>query len=151
MLQNKKVMDLLTDNSERVLAIDYGEKRIGIAISDPLKIFAIPLTTLENNKNFWNEFIKIFEKYNIVEIILGYPLKEDGTKSSITLKVEEFENKLKNKIKLPVKLVDERYSSSIAAEQIIESVKSKKKRRDKSLIDKNAAAVILSDFLNNVA
>ncbi len=151
MLQNKKVMDLLTDNSERILAIDYGEKRIGIAISDPLKIFAIPLTTILNNKNFWNEFIKIFEKYNIVEIILGYPLKEDGTKSSITLKVEEFENKLKNKIKLPVKLVDERYSSSIAAEQIIESVKSKKKRRDKSLIDKNAAAVILSDFLNNVA
>lgn len=151
MLQNKKVMDLLTDNSERILAIDYGEKRIGIAISDPLKIFAIPLTTILNNKNFWNEFIKIFEKYNIVEIILGYPLKEDGTKSSITLKVEEFENKLKNKIKLPVKLVDERYSSSIATEQIIESVKSKKKRRDKSLIDKNAAAVILSDFLNNVA
>ncbi len=150
MLQNKKVMDLLTDNSERILAIDYGEKRIGIAISDPLKIFAIPLTTILNNKNFWNEFIKIFEKYNIVEIILGYPLKEDGTKSSITLKVEEFENKLKNKIKLPIKLVDERYSSSIATEQIIESVKSKKKRRDKSLIDKNAAAVILSDFLNNV-
>ena len=150
MLQNKKVMDLLTDNSERILAIDYGEKRIGIAISDPLKIFAIPLTTISNDKNFWNNFLKIFEKYNITEIILGYPLKEDGTKSSITLKVEEFENKLKNKIKLPIKLVDERYSSSIAAEQIIESVKSKKKRRDKSLIDKNAAAVILSDFLNNI-
>ena len=150
MLQNKNAMDLLTDNSERILAIDYGEKRIGIAISDPLKIFAIPLKTILNNKNFWNELIEIFKKYNIVEIILGYPLKEDGTKSSITLKVEEFENKLKNKIKLPVKLVDERYSSSIATEQIIESVKSKKKRRDKSLIDKNAAAVILSDFLNNI-
>ncbi len=150
MLQNKNAMDLLTDNSERILAIDYGEKRIGIAISDPLKIFAIPLKTILNNKNFWNELIEIFKKYNIVEIILGYPLKEDGTKSSITLKVEKFENELRKKIKLPIKLVDERYSSSIAAEQIIESVKSKKKRRDKSLIDKNAAAVILSDFLNNI-
>ena len=150
MLQNKNAMDLLTDNSERILAIDYGEKRIGIAISDPLKIFAIPLKTILNNKNFWNELIEIFKKYNIVEIILGYPLKEDGTKSSITLKVEKFENELRKKIKLPIKLVDERYSSSIAAEQIIESVKSKKKRRDKSLIDKNAASVILSDFLNNI-
>jgi len=143
-------MDLLTDNSERILAIDYGEKRIGIAISDPLKIFAIPLITIKNDKNFWKEFQTLFDKYNIVQVVLGYPLKEDGTKSTITLKVEEFENKLKSKIKQPVKLVDERYSSSIATEQIIESVKSKKKRRDKSLIDKNAAAVILSDFLNNI-
>ena len=150
MLQDKLTMDLLTDNSERILAIDYGEKRIGIAISDPLKIFAIPLTTILNDKNFWDNFISIFEKYNIVEIILGYPLKEDGSKSSITLKIEKFEQKLRNRIKKPVNLVDERYSSSIAAEQIIESVKSKKKRRDKSLIDKNAAAVILSDYLNNI-
>ena len=47
-------MDLLKDNSERILSIDYGEKRIGIAITDPLKIFAIPLTTLVNNSKFWN-------------------------------------------------------------------------------------------------
>ncbi len=142
-------MDLLTDNTERILAIDYGEKRIGIAISDPLKIFAIPLITIENNNKFWEKFLSLFNEYNIVQIVLGYPLKEDGTKSKITLKVEEFKKKLKNKVKQPIEFVDERYSSSIATEQIIESVKSKKKRRDKSLIDKNAAAVILNDFLNN--
>ncbi len=142
-------MDLLTDDTERILAIDYGEKRIGIAISDPLKIFAIPLITIENNNKFWGKFLSIFNEYNIVQIVLGYPLKEDGTKSKVTLKVEEFEKKLKSKIKQPIEFVDERYSSSIATEQIIESVKSKKKRRDKSLIDKNAAAVILNDFLND--
>jgi len=142
-------MDLLKDNSERILSIDYGEKRIGIAISDPLKFFAIPLTTLENNSTFWKEFNKIFDSYNITIIVLGYPLKEDGTKSTSTLAVEKFEKELAKKIKLPIELVDERYSSTIAQEQIIESVKSKKKRRNKALIDMNAAAVILGDYLNS--
>ncbi|MEE9430016.1 MAG: Holliday junction resolvase RuvX [Melioribacteraceae bacterium] len=141
-------MDLLKDNSERVLAIDYGEKRIGIAITDPLKIFAIPITTLENNSTFWKELEKLFNKYNVIKIVLGYPLKEDGTKSRSTIAVEKFEQELKKKIKLPIELVDERYSSSIAQEQINASVKSKKKRRNKALVDMNAAAVILSDYLN---
>ncbi|MCP5064154.1 MAG: Holliday junction resolvase RuvX [Ignavibacteriae bacterium] len=142
-------MDLLKDTSERILSIDYGEKRIGIAISDPLKLFAIPLTTLENNSTFWKELKKIFHSYHITIIVLGYPLREDGTKSKSTLAVEKFEKELTKKIKLPIELVDERYSSSIAQEQIIESVKSKKKRRNKALIDMNAAAVILSDYLNS--
>lgn len=141
-------MDLLKDTSERILSIDYGEKRIGIAISDPLKLFAIPLTTLENNSTFWKELNKIFDSYHITIIVLGYPLREDGTKSKSTFAVEKFEKELTKKIKLPIELVDERYSSSIAQEQIIESVKSKKKRRNKALIDMNAAAVILSDYLN---
>ncbi len=142
-------MNLLLDNPKRILAIDYGIKRIGIAISDPLKIFAIPLITLENNKNFWNEFLSIIKNYNIEKIILGYPLKENGNKSHITVQVEKFLSELNTKIKIPVTLVDERYSSAIATEQIMEVVKSRKKRRDKSLVDKKAAAVILSDFLNN--
>jgi putative Holliday junction resolvase len=141
-------MDYFKDTSERVLSIDYGERRIGLAITDPLKIFAIPLTTLENNSMFWQEFSKLLKKYNVIKIVLGYPLKEDGTKSRSTLAVEKFEEELKNKIKLPITLIDERYSSSIAQEQIIESVKSKKKRRNKALVDMNAAAIILNDYLN---
>jgi putative pre-16S rRNA nuclease len=140
-------MDLLKDTSERVLAIDYGEKRIGIAITDPLQMFSIPLTTFKNDSNFWSEFEKLLNKYNIVLIVLGYPLKEDGSKSKITLIVEKFVKELKNKFKIDVELVDERYSSTIAWEHIIEAVPSKKKRRNKSLIDMNAAAVILDDYL----
>ncbi|MCB0751408.1 MAG: Holliday junction resolvase RuvX, partial [Ignavibacteriae bacterium] len=68
----------------------------------------------------------------------------------LTDKVEEFKTKLEKQFKIEVIYVDERYSSSIAWEQIKVSVKSKKKRRDKSLIDKNAAAVILEDFLSTL-
>ena len=143
-------MDLLKDNSERVLAIDYGEKRIGIAITDPLKMFSIPLTTFKNNLNLWSEFDKLFSKYNIVLIILGYPIREDGSKSKITLMVEKFSKEIENKLKTKVELLDERYSSAIAWEHIIKSVPSKKKRRDKSLIDMNAAAVILDDYLKSI-
>lgn len=144
-------MDLLKDNSERVLAIDYGEKRIGIAISDPLKMFPIPLKTILNNQNIWKEFQKVFSEYNIFLVIIGYPVSEDGSKTRITELVDEFISHFSKKFKVEYKLVDERYSSSIASEQILQSVTSKKKRRNKALIDMNAAAVILGDYLNNQA
>lgn len=143
-------MDLLRDNTERILGIDYGEKRVGVAISDPLKMFAIPLVTIKNDSKFWKELKKIFDKYNIIHIVLGYPLKEDGSKSKITLLIEEFRKLLESKSKISVEFIDERYSSAIAWEQIVEGVPSRKKRRDKSLIDRNAAAVILSDYLKSI-
>lgn len=132
---------------ERYLAIDYGEKRVGIAISDPLQIFAIPLVTLNNDSGFWKKFIAIFSSYKIKLVILGYPLKESGKKSRISGLVEKFKEELERKIKVPVVLVDERYSSSVAVERIRESVPSRKKRQSKSMIDMNAAAVILEDYL----
>ena len=135
-------------NEERILAIDYGTKRIGIAVTDPLNIFAYPLITLPNDLKFLEKLKKIIEEYHIVKIILGYPLKESGDESASSLSVLKFQTELENKIGLPVELIDERYSSSIARERIIQSVSSKKKRRDKSLLDKNAAAVILEDYLN---
>jgi putative holliday junction resolvase len=140
----------MKDEAERIIAIDYGEKRIGLAISDPLKLFAIPLITLENNNTFFDRLKKIFLEYNFVKIIIGYPLKEDGSKTKLTLQVDEFKIKIEKQFKIKIEFVDERYSSAIAWEHIKESVTSKKKRRDKSLIDKNAAAVILKDYLSTV-
>jgi len=131
----------------RILSIDYGTKRIGIAITDPLQIFAYPLKTIKNDKEIWNEFSQIFGDYIIEQVILGYPLKEDGTKSTSTLLVEEFKEKFEKKYSLKLELVDERYSSEIAKQKILESVPSRKKRRDKSLVDMNAAAIILEDYL----
>ncbi len=140
-------MDLLKDNTERIISLDYGEKRIGIAISDPLKMFAIPLITIKNDSKLWENLKKIFSEYNFVKIILGYPIKEDGSKTRITELVEKFRIQLEKKYKIEVEYIDERYSSEIAWEHIIESTPSKKKRRNKSLIDMNAAAVILEDYL----
>lgn len=133
---------------KRILGIDYGSKRVGIAITDPLRLFAYGLTTIQNDLKFWDNFDKILAEYEVEIIILGYPLKESGERSTSTELIEKFHAELKDKVKVPIELVDERYSSSIAQQQVLESVTSKKKRRNKGLIDKNAAAVILQDYLN---
>ena len=139
------------ENSEdRLLAIDFGEKRIGIAITDPLKIFAYPLTTIQNDSKFWSSFLSIIEEYNIIKIILGYLLKESGEESESSKKVLKFKVELEKRTSAPIELVDERYSSEIAKQNILESVSSKKKRRDKGLVDKNAASVILQEYLDSL-
>lgn len=132
---------------KRILAIDYGEKRIGIAITDPLNIFAYALTTLENNSKFFGELKKIISEYHVVKIIIGNPTKESGEDSKISGLVHRFKDEVLNNTGLPIELIDERYSSEIARQRVIEIVVSKKKRRDKSLLDKNSAAVILEDYL----
>lgn len=139
-----------TEERSRILAIDYGIKRVGFAITDPLMLFAYPLITIARDKNFWNNFEKLFNDYQIELIALGYPLKEDGSKSSSTELVEKFHNELEKRKSIKIVLVDERYSSSIAKERILESVPSKKKRRNKNLVDMNAAAVILQDYLEMI-
>ena len=135
---------------KRILGIDYGAKRVGIAITDPLRMFGYPLITIQNDKNFWINFEKLFVEYDIETIVLGYPLKESGARSSSTDLIEKFHSELENKIKIPIVLIDERYTSLIAKQQIIESVTSKKKRRDKGLVDKNAAAIILKEYLDTI-
>lgn len=137
-------------NEERILAIDYGAKRIGLAVTDPLKMFAIPFDTIPNDKYTFDKLKQIVDEKNVVKIILGNPVKENGGDSLISKDIRKFKSELEKKINLTIELVDERYSSEIASKRILESVPSKKKRRDKSLIDKNAAAVILEDYLKGM-
>ncbi len=134
----------------RILAIDYGLKRVGFAITDPLRLFAYPLMTIKRDKYFWDKFEQLFKDYQIELIVLGYPLKEDGSRSSSTELIEKFKTELEKRKSIKIELVDERYSSSIAKERILESVPSKKKRRNKNLVDMNAAAVILQDYLEMI-
>lgn len=138
--------------NKRILGIDYGEKRIGIAVSDPLMIFVSPLATLQNDTNFWTNFEKLISEYELEKIILGYPYKEDGSKWQVTEKIEKFAEELKKRFKIEVIFMDERYTSALAKSRIIESVTKRSKRRDKGLLDKNAAAIILEDYLkeNNI-
>ncbi len=136
---------------KRLLGIDYGAKRVGIAITDPLRMFAYGLLTINNDANFWKKFDKLFVDYDVETVVLGYPLKESGERSSSTELIEKFHSELEKRIKLPIVLVDERYSSVIAKQQILESVTSKKKRRDKGLVDKNAAAIILKEYLDTIS
>ncbi|HVO75233.1 MAG TPA: Holliday junction resolvase RuvX [Ignavibacteriaceae bacterium] len=136
-------------NETRFLAIDYGLKRIGLALTDPLFTFAYPFKTIENNNRTWEEILKIIKEKNVVKIILGNPLNKDGTVSKLSGVVEDFKKQLELKTKLEVVIVDERYSSQIAKERVIESVAKKSKRRDKGILDRNAAAVILQVYMDS--
>lgn len=138
------------DNPSRIMGIDYGLRRVGLALSDPLQIFAYPFRTLNNDKTFWNEMEMIIAEKNVSKVILGLPMQESGLKSEITVKVEQFSQEFKKKFEIPVIFWDERYTSVIAQEKIIESVTKKSKRRNKGLLDQNSAAIILQEYLNSL-
>ena len=141
-------MNNSSTNYKRILAIDYGLKRIGLALSDPLKIFSYAYKTVPNNAEFFDELAQIISEQNIEKIILGLPLKESGEDALLTQEVKKLKEILEIKFKLGVILFDERYSSVIASEHISQSVLKKSKRKDKNLLDKEAAAIILHDYLN---
>lgn len=144
-------MDLALLKEERILAIDFGLQRIGLALSDPLKIFAYPFKTIQNDKNTLSNITTVIKANGVNLILLGYPLKEDGSKTDVTEQIEKFKEQLVSSTKLPVLFRDERYTSSIAKMHVIASVTSRKKRRDKGLIDKNAASIILQDYLDEIS
>lgn len=134
-----------------ILSIDYGLKRIGLAISDESRSFAFPCGVIEN-KNF--KFVllnikKIIDEKNINLVIVGMPYnmnKENTTKSEVMVLVEKFVNKLQESINIPVETIDERLSSFSAEEKLKESGLSAKK--SKKFIDTEAARLILEEYLN---
>jgi len=134
----------------RILAIDYGLKRTGIAVTDPLKIIATGLTTIESPKliAFLKEY---FKKEEVELIIVGEPKNWDETDTHATPLVRKIVEKLKKEFpSIPLKLVDERYTSKMATDAIIEMGIKKKDRRDKSLVDKVAATIILQEYLRSL-
>ncbi len=131
---------------QRILSIDYGKKRIGIALSDPLFTFAYSFKTLINDKKLWKNIAEIINEKKVVKVILGLP-NEEKNKPLVT-EISNFKKEIERKFKLEVITWDEEFTSAIAQERIIESVTKKKKRRDKGLIDRNSAAVILQEYLD---
>lgn len=131
----------------RLLGIDYGSKRVGIAVTDPLQIIASSLTTVATKDIF--DFLEDYlSKEEVVCIVVGEPLKEDGTPAQIAHLVVGFIRKLQ-KLYPDLKIVtqDERYTSRSAKKIILQSGAKKKKRRDKSLVDKISAALILQAYM----
>ncbi len=134
----------------RLLAIDYGERRIGLAISDPMQIIASGLTTLlvNNNKDAIRQIAEIIKEQEIVGIIIGMPNRTDGRQSEKATKIESFAGILSESQKVPVYFIDERYTSTIAKSMLLEA-ESKKKRRTKEKLDELAAVVILRAYLDS--
>ena len=134
----------------RILAIDYGLKRTGLAVTDPLKIIATALTTVESPKLI--QFLKdYFKKEEVELIVIGEPKNWDESDTHATPLVKKLVEKLKKEFpNMPLKLVDERYTSKMAGDAIIEMGIKKKDRRDKSLVDKVAATIILQEYMRSI-
>lgn len=130
----------------KILAIDFGKKRIGLAITDSEKIIASPLKTVANKDIF--SFLKKFLINEDIEcIVLGDPKTKRNHQNELIKDLEKFHNKIKNKFKIPVHFIDERFTSKIAYRIILASNIKKMKRRDKSLVDKVSASLILETYL----
>jgi len=133
----------------RILALDYGDKKIGIAISDPMQIIAKPFKTLVNttNKNIFLELNQIISEYDVEKIVVGLPITLKNKYSVQTEKVSVFIELLKSNIPIPVDSYDERLSSKIAIQSLIEQ--GIKTGHNKKEVDKTAAAIFLQNYLDD--
>ena len=131
----------------RVLGIDYGDSRIGLAMSDPLKIIASPFKTIRNegNEKCLQVFQSLIKEKDVEAIVVGFPIGLKGQETAQTKKVREFANLL-YALKLPIRLEDERLSSVSAEKSMIQQ--NIKTGHNKGLIDRRAAAIILQQFLD---
>src|SRR5258708_1910489 len=131
----------------RILAIDYGLKRPGIAVSDPLKIIANALTTIDSSTliSFLEEY---FKKETVELILVGEPKNLDNSDTHATLPVKKIIGQLQKKFPaIPIKTVDERYTSKMGSQAMIDMGMKKKQRRDKGMVDRIAATIMLQEYM----
>ena len=135
----------------RILAIDYGERRMGLALTDPMQIIASGLKTIlvKNDNDAIHQLTPIVQESEVVHIILGMPLDPSGAAGAKAQKVKAFSEKLKQRLNIQVTDWDERLSSVSAKKMLLET-ELKKKRRNKEKIDELAAVVILRHYLDSV-
>ena len=134
----------------RILAIDYGLKRTGLAVTDPLQIIANGLTTVESPKliSFLKEY---FQKENVEMMIVGEPKNWDDTDTHATPLVKKIVEKLKKEFpQIPITMVDERFTSKMASRAMIDMGMKKMQRRNKALIDEIAATIMLQEYLERL-
>jgi putative Holliday junction resolvase len=134
----------------RILCIDYGKKRTGIAVTDPLQIIATGLTTLDSP-----ELISFLKKYFLQEevemIVIGEPKNLDDSDTHATPLVKEIIKKLEKEFpKIPIKKVDERFTSKMAKQAMIEMGMKKKDRRNKKTVDEIAATIMLQEYMSSL-
>jgi len=132
----------------RIIALDYGEKRTGIAVTDELQLIASGLTTVAT-ADLLTFLDKYFAAEDVALIVIGLPMRLNNTPSESEQFITPFIKKLKHKFPdLPIKRIDERFTSKMAFQTMIDSGLSKKKRRDKALVDEISATIILQSYLH---
>jgi len=132
----------------RILALDYGTKRTGIAVTDELQLIASGLTTVNTN-----ELLPFLKKYleteDVALILLGEPKRLNNVASDVEVNIQKFRESLEKMTSIPIKRVDERFTSKIAAQSMLDSGMTKKQRKNKALLDEISATIILQSYLYN--
>jgi putative Holliday junction resolvase len=133
----------------RILGIDYGSRRVGLALSDPTKTIASPLITLEQDGlgKWWQQLANIIRDQAVDMIVVGYPLTMRGSASKQTISVDKFIAELRTQHTIPVYPYDERLTSVAARKNLAQS--GVRTKSDKGAVDKMAAALLLQDFIDS--
>ena len=134
----------------RILAIDFGRKRTGLAVTDPLRITANPLITIPTHT--LEEWLKdYFTKETVDEVVIGHPYQMNGEDSESMQYIQPFINRFKKVFpNMPLKEYDERFTSVIAHQAMIAGCMKKSQRQDKAVVDKIAACIILEGYLDSI-
>lgn len=136
------------------MAVDYGVRRLGIALSDPTRIIASPHATLvrrAGKRPPWTDLMRLIEENDVSEVVIGLPLDLEGEEGDWAAEVREFGNSLAGRCRLPIHWVDERMTSVQAERAVRGSGLKKKQREEKGRVDAAAAALILQAYLQQVA
>ncbi len=131
----------------RVMAIDYGKKRVGIALSDPLGVISQPLTTIKvkSQKALFGQILEIIQQSDVGLIIIGNPLSHKGEATKMSEQISRFIKQLKKMTDIEIKLWDERFTSQYAM-NLMKEIKVKKQ---KDLVDQVAASIMLDEYLRS--
>jgi putative Holliday junction resolvase len=133
----------------RIVGIDYGTKRIGLAVTDPLQIFASPMDTVSTGE-FENYMSGYLKTETVDAFVIGYPVMMNNQPSDSVRYINPFIKKLKKSYpEKEIHLVDERFTSQMAMRTMLDGGVKKKDRQDKSMVDKISASIILQSFLDN--
>lgn len=143
--RRKKERSKEPTSEERILGIDLGDKRVGLAISDPLGVTARPLETVDR-QDLFERLANLIGRQNVVEIVLGLPLNMDGTRGERAEEAERFAAELEERLHIPVVLYDERLTSVSAEKAMKEAGESPS--RNKGRVDRISAALLLEGYLN---
>ncbi len=132
----------------RILSIDYGKKRVGLAVTDPLQMIATRLTTV-STEEIWNYLDDYLVKENVELVLVGYPVQMNNEPSESIRYINPFLKKFQEKYPIQIKLMDERFTSKMAFQTMIDAGLKKKERRDKALVDGVSATIILQSYLES--
>lgn len=134
----------------RILSIDYGKKRTGLAVSDPLQLIANGLTTIDT-KDLFDFLTRYVQTEEVERIVIGRPTQPNGQPSENLARVENFVNRWRKVMPtIPIEYYDERFTSVIAHQAMISGgVKKKTRREDKGLVDRISATIILEDYMHS--